>query len=54
MTVSKAIVPLLKGKAADSIQKTIFSSRIKPYTTAERNKTIREIHQILKSKKKEH
>jgi len=54
MAVSKAIVPLLTGEAASSIQKTISSSQIKPYTPAERDKTRREISQILKSKKKAH
>lgn len=51
MTVSKAVVPLLKGEAAISIQKTISHSQIKPYTEEERDETLREIFQLLETKK---
>ena len=54
MAVSKAIVPLLKGDAASSIQQTLKVSQIKPYTKEERDRTRRAISQILERKKQTH
>ena len=51
MRVSKAIVPLLKGEAAVSIQKTLMAAQIKPYDRLERDVTIKSIELALSKRK---
>lgn len=47
MAVSMAVVPTLKGKAADSVLKTLSSSKIKPYSPESRVDTEKKISDIL-------
>ena len=51
MAVSKAIVPLLEGEAAHSIQKTLNSANIKPYSNAESEATSKLIKEAMAKQK---
>lgn len=51
MAVSKAVVPLLTGKAAMEFQSSLSSSSIKPYSRQERDETERRVKEILKEKR---
>ena len=50
MTVASAIVPLLKGEAAESIKRTISSAKIQPYSQSEKEETIKIVEKILENK----
>lgn len=52
MAVSKAIVPLLKGKEAESFMKTLESSKLKPYTEEEKERTERKAAEALAARAK--
>lgn len=51
MAVSKAIVPLLEGEAAHSIQKTLKRATIKPYSEAESEATSKAIKEAMAKRK---
>lgn len=51
MAVSKAIVPLLRGKAATKIVDDFKSSKLKPFTDDQRKKTNAKVAEILKGKR---
>lgn len=51
MTVSMAVVPLLKGDAATKIMQDFKSSKLKPFTDEQRKKTNAKISEILKGKR---
>ncbi len=53
MAVSMAVVPLLKGKAAEGIMKDFKNSELKSYSDRERKQTNTAIAEILRQKKME-
>lgn len=51
MTVSMAIVPLLKDDAARSFMRTLESSSLRPYTEEQRTKTYEKVKDIIVKRK---
>lgn len=51
MAVSMAVVPLLKGKAAEGIIQDFKSSKLSSYSDLERQKTNAAIAEILRQRK---
>lgn len=51
MTVSMAIVPLLKDEAAKSFMRTLESTSLRPYTDEQRTKTNEKVKEILAMRK---
>ncbi len=47
MAVSMAVIPTLKGEAADDILETLKKSQIKPYSEQEKKETERKMQEYL-------
>ena len=47
MAVSMAIVPLLKGSAAEAIKKDFSRTKLRPYSDEERSLTDKKVEEIL-------
>lgn len=50
MAVSMAVIPTLRGKAANSVLQTLNASRIKPYSKEARSDAERVISEILQKR----
>lgn len=51
MTLSKAIIPTLKGKAASSIVETLKEAKLKPYSEDEKINTEKRFGKCYERKK---
>lgn len=50
MAVSMAVIPTLKGKAANSVLETLSSSRIKPYSQETKSETEKKLDEMLQKR----
>lgn len=50
MAVSMAVIPTLKGKAADSVLETLSTSKIKPYSQEAKIDAERKLSEILQKR----
>ena len=47
ISVSKAIVPLLKGSTAEAIKKDFSRTKLRPYSDEERSLTDKKVEEVL-------